>query len=130
MAAVRLDPEALNRLLRSPDGPVARDLLRRGHAVENRAKGLCPVKTGRLRASITTQLVSTTVGPAVIVGTNVEYGRYVHDGTGLYGPNHARIVRPGGGVMRWVSGGKPVFARSTQGMPGRPFLKDALVAAA
>lgn len=141
MAVTRIDQAALDRLLHSPEGAVARDLLRRGNRVVNLAKRLCPVDTGRLRNSITAELVRTDAGPACRVGTNVSYARFVHDGTGLHGPLHRRITSPSGKVMRWRKPGKAttfgpalgnadyIFARSTQGMPGRPFLKDALVAA-
>ena len=47
-------------------------------AIEYEAKRLCPVDTGRLRASITTEKIDTaTYG----VGTNVEYAPYVEFGT-------------------------------------------------
>ena len=47
-------------------------------AVEAEAKRLCPVRTGRLRASITTEKIDTA---AYAVGTNVEYAPYVEFGT-------------------------------------------------
>lgn len=46
-----------------------------GLVAEGAAKGLCPVDTGRLRNSITHQVVGGE--KAVYVGTNVEYARYV-----------------------------------------------------
>lgn len=49
------------------------------------AKSNCPVDTGRLRASITTNVQTdgdTVIG---IVGTNVEYAPYVEFGTGQAG---------------------------------------------
>jgi hypothetical protein len=69
--------------------------------------------------------------PVARVGTIVHYARFVHDGTGIYGPKHAPI-RPK--KSRWLvftpKGQKsPVFARSVRGMPGTPFLRDALPAA-
>ena len=49
--------------------------------VEGDAKRMCPVDTGRLRASITHEIERS--GDEVIgrVGTNVEYGVYVEYGT-------------------------------------------------
>ena len=44
-------------------------LLRVGHKIEGEAKIRCPVETGLLRSSITTQ----KDGDTVIVGSNVEY---------------------------------------------------------
>lgn len=81
-----LDSGAVNALLMSPSGGVARDLLRRGKHVESRAKQNLAnsprrIDTGRLRSSITTVLVRAGGNIAVQVGTNVEYARFVHDGT-------------------------------------------------
>lgn len=72
------DDSALWFLLQSQDGATGRDLARRATRVESAAKGLCPVDTGRLRASIRWTLLP---GPVAQVGTDVEYGGYVHDGT-------------------------------------------------
>jgi hypothetical protein len=135
-----LDVHAINRLLSSRQGPVARDLLRRGYRVTAVAKRLCPVDHGRLRASITPVLVSRDGMFIVEVGTNVKYARWVHDGTGIYGPRQARIYPRTAKVMVFsprTSAGQfiprkkraVVFAKSTKGMKGRPFLKDALWAA-
>ena len=46
--------------------------------IERDAKRDCPVDTGRLRGSITTNIISTYSGE---VGTNVEYADYVNSGT-------------------------------------------------
>ena len=135
MALTRIDGAALQRLLRSPTGPVARELLRRGEKVVSRAKSLCPVASGRLRNSITPELVETSVGPVVRVGTNVEYARFVHDGTGIYGPRAQRIEPTRTKVFKWKAKGAGaafanddgyVIASSTAGMRGVPFLRDAL----
>lgn len=48
-----------------------------GLKAESYAKQLCPVKTGRLRNSITHLTISE---PAVLVGSNVEYAPYVELG--------------------------------------------------
>ena len=48
------------------------------HNIERDAKKQCPVDTGRLRGSITTNIISTYSGE---VGTNVEYAEYVEYGT-------------------------------------------------
>lgn len=48
------------------------------HNIERDAKQKCPVDTGRLRGSITTNIISTYSGE---VGTNVEYAEYVEYGT-------------------------------------------------
>lgn len=48
-----------------------------GMQAESHAKVYCPVDTGRLRASITHEATNDTV----IIGTNVEYGKYQELGT-------------------------------------------------
>ena len=133
----RLNTAALQQLLRSTQGPAVQDLLRRGLAVESAAKrnlsgygGPKRIDTGRLRASITTQVLTRNGEPAVIVGTNVNYARFVHDGTGIYGP-HGRPIRPRHAkVLRWRGRtGRIMFARSVKGMRPNPFLRNALHAA-
>src|SRR5688572_30435720 len=46
--------------------------------VEGRAKQKAPVRTGTLRRSISSRVVSPMEGA---VGSNLEYATYVHDGT-------------------------------------------------
>ena len=83
----RSNPAGLRALLRSNQGPVARDLLRRGLAVESQAKVNASgrpgpnVDTGRLRSSIRTSLLDTPRGPVCIVGAYTSYAAYVELGT-------------------------------------------------
>jgi hypothetical protein len=132
-----LNTAAINSLLHGRGGGVARDLLRRGYRVAGAAQRRCPVDHGRLRSSIHARLVQRDGLLICEVGTDVKYAIFVHEGTGLYGPKHARIVPASGKIMvftprknagRYVKRGDrvKVFARSTQGMRGTPFLKDAL----
>lgn len=51
-----------------------------GLVAEGYAKAKCPVDTGRLRNSIT-HMPKGGISPAVCIGTNVEYGKYVEEGT-------------------------------------------------
>jgi phage gpG-like protein len=134
----RLDPAAIRALVTSPRGGVVQDLLRRGLLVETQAKrnlggvgGPKRVDTGRLRASINTQLVTRNGEPAVLVGTNVFYARWVHDGTGIYGPRARRITPKNHKRLRFRPSGsrKYVYARSVAGMRPNAFMKNALHAA-
>ena len=134
----QLDLPALDRVLKAPGGGVVRDLLRRGLLVESAAKrnlsgigGPKRIDTGRLRASLTTVIVFRNGEPACLVGTNVKYGWYVHEGTGIYGP-FRRPIRPRRAkFLRFKPRGssKWVFARSVKGMVPNPFLQNALFAA-
>ena len=75
------------------------DLYRLGLMVQNEARRLAPVDTGRLRASITVKRTPD----GVTVGTNVEYAPYVE-----YGTRHMAAqpyLRPAvlTAMGRWVS---------------------------
>lgn len=127
-----IDTRALAELLRSPSGGVARELLRRGKRVETAAKKLVGVDSGRLRASITTELVDDASGGLrARTGTNVSYARYHHDGTGIYGPRGRPIVPVNSRFLRFTVRGVPdyVYARSVRGSRGTQYLKRALDAA-
>jgi len=136
----RINLAGIRTLLTSPAGGVVKDLMRRGLRVESAAKrnisglgnsGPRRVDTGRARASITTSLVSRGGQPAVVVGSNVEYIRYIHDGTGIYGPRR-RPIRPHGHQFlrfRPKGGRRYVYAKQVKGMRPNPFLLKALPAA-
>jgi HK97 gp10 family phage protein len=64
-----------------PAGELAKVLARAGVRVETKAKQRCPVDTGRLRSSISSQLDISEGVPAVVIGTDVEYAIYVELGT-------------------------------------------------
>ncbi len=134
----QLNTAALRALLTSQRGPVVRDLLRRGLAVESQAKrnlsgegGPKRVDTGRLRASIATTVVYRNGEPVVLIGTNVRYARWVHDGTGIYGPHHTPIRPRQAKFLRFRprGGGRYVYARQVKGMRPNPFMRNALRAA-
>lgn len=136
----RLDLGALQAQLRSANGGVIRDMLRRGLLVETQAKRNLDgangkprrIDTGRLRASGTTQVVTFGGELRVTVTFNAKYARAVHDGTGLYGPRHQYITPKRKRFMKFktrTSAGRYVYARRVAGMRGNPFLADALSAA-
>ena len=148
----QLNIPALRQLLTSQRGPVVRNLLGRGLLVESQAKrnlsgeGGAPkrVDTGRLRASIATIVVYRNGEPVVLIGTNVRYARWVHDGTGIYGPRHQPIKPKQGKFLRFPATGpyqiyQPkkgkarrrsfIYARQVKGMRPNPFLRNALAAA-
>jgi phage gpG-like protein len=87
LSRVVLIDAAIDELLSDPEGPVGRDLRRRAFNVETQAKLNASgrpgprVDTGRLRSSITHELVTRPDGQLVArVGSNVEYARYVEEG--------------------------------------------------
>jgi hypothetical protein len=137
-ATHKVNTVQVNFILKSPAGPVARDLIKRGVRVQNRARrnlggttgsGPRRIDTGLLRASIHTNLL--TGGPFLTmrVGSGQYYALWVHDGTGIYGPG-ARPIKPKTAqylAFRWKKmGNKQFFFKSVKGMPPNPYLKDAL----
>lgn len=137
----------LNFMTQSPQGGVAKDMLKRGARVQTRARrnlggstgsGPRRINTGHLRASISLQLEIKPAWVTVRVGTGVSYARYVHDGTGIYGPKRTPIrpVQAKALVFRSkIYGAKKgkfagkVVVKSVKGMKPNPFLKNALSAA-
>jgi hypothetical protein len=131
MATVRhgATPGSIEAILRSPSGAVSREMLRRGKNVERAAKRLVGVDSGRLRASIGTELVSHRGAPAAKVGSKVKYARWHHDGTGIFGPHKARIFPTRAKFLRFKPKGGTtwIFRYSVAGWPGNKYLKDALL---
>jgi hypothetical protein len=121
MARLRLDRSDLRRAIRQASMSELRVV---GPAAVNRAKILCPVDTGRLRASIRGEAQRTwTLRPRFVVGSDVEYAPYVNDGTGPH------IIRPRNAqALRFVVDGRVVFARVVHhpGTRAQPFLDRAL----
>lgn len=132
----QINAAALHAVLTSPTGGMARDLLRRGLRVETQAKrnlaggesGPKRIDTGRLRSSITTVMVTRNGDLAVLVGTAVFYGRFVHDGTGIHGPKGQPITPKRGTYLRFKPTGarRYVFAKKVAGMQRNQFLLAAL----
>lgn len=115
---------------------------RRANNVRNTARRLAPVDNGTLKNSITMQITSEAGELVARVGTNIKYARFVHDGTGLYGPRK-QVIRPRQAkALRWKVGavvGAPgraskrtvgyAFAKFVRGSKPNPFLRNALKAA-
>lgn len=132
MASVRIDihGSVLNRLLRSPNGPVARDMLKRGKKVQAAARRRVNSRTGDLARSIDVSIVISGGAAGVKIGSDLYYARFVHDGTGIYGPSH-RPIRPSrrGGALAFTGRGGQVVVASSSGQRGTHFLRNALRAA-
>ena len=90
----------------------------------NRSAVLCPVDTGRLRASGSMRIAER--GSAVVgqVEYTASYAAAVHNGTRPH-----VIVPRRGRYLRFQVGGRTVYARRVQhpGTPARPYLATALV---
>ena len=136
----QLNPVEIERVLTSPNGPVAKQMLIRGYRVQAQARknlgggpsGPKRIDTGKLRASISVQLKKKNSRILTVrVGTNVQYALWVHDGTGLYGPMHRMITPKTKRYLRFRPHGSStyVYARAVKGMRANPFLANALGAA-
>ena len=100
------------------EAAILRGLEKAGLVAEGYAKKLCPVDTGNLRNSIT-HIVDESE-PAVIIGTDSEYGAYVELGTGTYAEGG------GGRPTPWVYQDAKGNWHYTRGNKAQPFLKPAL----
>lgn len=125
-----LNHAAIQQVLVSPDGPVAKDLIRRAQRVTDQAKVNASgrpgpnVDTGRLRSSIHWRLVSGPEGLFAEVGTTVGYARYVEFGTAPH------TIRPNVKQALWWKGAtNPWKVVHHPGSRAYPFLVPALSAA-
>lgn len=95
--------------------------------VEARAVKEAPVKTSNLVDSITSYASDDgTFGVVKVRAFNergVEYGKFVHQGTGIYGPHKKPIKPVTKKALFWRGAAHPV--KSIKGMKPRPFLTDA-----
>ncbi len=89
--------------------------------VEAQGKATSPVKTGTLRRSITNQVSGGGGAVVGIVGTNVPYAIYVHEGT------RARVIVPvNKKALYWPGARHPVRRVNHPGITANPFLRRAL----
>jgi HK97 gp10 family phage protein len=89
--------------------------------VENSGKANAPVKTGTLRRSITSQVRGAGGSVSGIVGTNVPYAKFVHEGTAPH-----VIVPVSAKALFWPGAAHPVKRVNHPGTRANPFLKKAL----
>ena len=87
-----------------------------------------PRITGNLKRSIhseVTSLGSSLSGKIIQDSGIASYGRYVEEGTGLYGPYH-KVIRPKNGkVLSWKINGVKIYASYIKGMTGRLYMRRA-----
>lgn len=109
---------------------VRRSVAVAGASTQGIAKRHTPVKTGRLRGSISLTLTPTTA----LISTEVPYAEWVHGGTGIYGPSRTPITpkhksimasktNPGWGTRS--KGGYYIIGRSQKGQKPNPFMERA-----
>ena len=108
--------------------------------VENAAREKCPKDTDALRTSINTRIVETGAKFVGEVGSHLDYGVYVHEGTGIHSPLGRQDVpwyvpeweiEPGAskptyqGTVQIAYGKHGLKYYMTDGIEPTPFLRDA-----
>lgn len=130
MAFVRLNMHqgAIEEFLHSPSGPVHRAVASKVRKTEAIAVATAPVNLGRLKGQRKSGVNDEGNRLVGFVSFTVNYALYVHEGTGIYGPKGAPIKPKTKRFLRFkLPDGTIVYAKSVKGMPGRPFLVEALV---
>lgn len=129
---VEFDDGAIDRLLTDLNGPVGLFMKRVALIVEAEAKRLAPVRKGgpgtpggRLRASVTNEVVLSGGVPVARVGSNVDYLLPVHEGARPH-----IIVPKSKKALKFQKSGKTIFTKRVRhpGNKPNPFLRDALQA--
>lgn len=126
---IELNQGSILHMLRAPRGIVGLDMRRRGRKVQRVARRNVHSRTGRLAASIEVGSVTYQGAPGVEVGTSLYYARWVHDGTGIYGPAGQPIRPVRSPYLKFPLNGRTVYARTVRGQRANPYLRNALHAA-
>lgn len=131
----RINDAVLEEILRSPQKGVYKDMFKRALKVQAAARrnlNNSPrrINTGALRASIYVKPISVDGYPGWKIGSPLKYARFVHDGTGIYGPKGRPITPKRAKYLRFKprNGARFIYAKQVKGMRPNPFLKDALKA--
>lgn len=94
----------MEQVVRDMSGPLMFNAMRDAALIVTRtAKKLAPVDTGRLRASITPDVVKLPAGGVMgVVGSNLEYAPYMELGTGVFAGNSAVKMPPPSALELWA----------------------------
>lgn len=119
---VQVDPKsfirAMEQYAEQKERQIVQGLTKAALEVERSARKKCPKDTTALRQSITHDV--SAKGPVVtaIVGSELEYAPYVHEGTGIHTPLGRKDVP-------WSYCDEKGEWHTTDGMEPTPFLEDA-----
>jgi HK97 gp10 family phage protein len=114
-----LTPENMKSAIRA-------GLLNLGETVEAKAVPLVPVRTSNLVNSVTGKVEGD--GFRYVIRATAKYAKYVHEGTGLYGPHKQTftILPKTKGALHWQGAKHPVKKVVHKGQKPQPFLRKAL----
>ncbi len=112
----------ISGLAQSVEGRIADGFQSVLEAMHERARGLAPVRTGRLRDSIATYISGRLKGG---LRYGAPYTKHLHHGTGLYGPSGRMIViRPRNKkALFWPGAAHPVSIVRQKGIKPMDFVR-------
>jgi HK97 gp10 family phage protein len=124
-ATTRIDTRqyerGLRRVLGRMSDEVRRAVVQTGVDVQNRARELCPVDTGRLRSSIVHRTEGGGRSVGVVIGTNVSYAADVE-----YGTKPHVILPKNKKALYWPGASHPVSKVNHPGTRAQPFMRPAV----
>lgn len=94
--------------------------------VNKAAIGYAPRKFGTLKRSIRSE-VASFMGTVIQDAEVANYGAFVNNGTGIYGPLNTPIVPKTKPFLQWKGSNGWYRAKSVKGMKARPFMEPALL---
>ena len=119
---VRVDPDAFVRALEQyaqrKERQIIQGLTKAALEVERKAREKCPKDTTALRQSITHDVKASGPKVTAVVGSELEYAPYVHEGTGIHAPLGRKDVP-------WSYCDEKGEWHTTDGIEPMPFLEDA-----
>lgn len=117
---VNINPALLAAFLRSPSGPAMRATMKVGEQVKDLARSYVGVHTGNLRDHIVMRVVESGSTFMIVVGADVPYAIYHHEGSDAV---------EGTLMVFTTKGGDLVFTMRRAAIPANRFLTDALAQA-
>lgn len=106
LSDIKFSRAGMNHLRQDRDGEVGRDLYRRGLRLQALAKASAPIESGRLKESIYLRYSKGASNPSIIVGSELNYAYYVHEGVR---PHQIMPDQPGR-MLRFQVNGRIVYA--------------------
>lgn len=123
---LRFNDEEVGRIILRSTADNAESAIRKTtRFIESSAVKKAPERTSNLVNSITSSSRGQGFDTEGTVKATAHYALFVEQGTGVFGPKGKPIFPKNAKALRWMAGGKAMFAKSILGMPARPFLKPA-----
>jgi HK97 gp10 family phage protein len=122
--AIKVTPEIttlVQRLKNDLNSGIKAGMINLVAEIEARAVKKTPVKTSNLVNSVTSYI--TDNGLSATIKATAPYAKFVHDGTGIYGPHGKPIVPLKAKALKIPGIG---YRRSVKGMKPRPFFQLAI----